>query len=232
MIPGPSSAVTKVGKKTTLGGANMSELPNEEQLLSSALAGDRTALGQLLLTYYDRLSWRLGCKMPASLRSIVQVEDILQQAFADAVRDIAKFEPRGEGAFYAWLGTIADHRLQDTIKKHSRKKRGGDMQRVQRLAGETSSAALELVDLLTADVSSPSRIVARREASQALAIAMAELPDDYRQVIQLRYLDGRSLDETAAAMDRTNSAVRALIDRAKKRLRDRLVDLSVYLSSR
>jgi len=210
---------------------SMTDTPTDDDLLDQSLTGDRTALGQLLLRYYDRLLWRLGCKMPASLRSLVQVEDILQQAFADAVRDMSKFQRREDGAFYAWLSTIADHRLQDTIKKYSRKKRGGDVKRVHRVQGETSSATIELVEMLSAEISSPSQIIARREATQALYIAMADLPEDYRKVVQLRFLEGKSLEETATEMDRTNAAVRSLIDRAKKKLRNRLIELSVHYSS-
>ena len=62
--------------------------------------------------------------------------------------------------------------------------------------------------------------MAQHEAERALHVAIAGLPDDYRQVIRLRYLEGKSIAETAAAMDRTSNAIRALTDRAKKKLQE------------
>ena len=63
-------------------------------------------------------------------------------------------------------------------------------------------------------------------------IAIAELPDDYRQVIQLRYLESKSIQETASIMERTEASVRSLTDRAKKKLREALGRISNYLSDR
>ena len=59
---------------------------------------------------------------------------------------------------------------------------------------------------------------------------MASLPQDQAEVIQLRYLKGKSIEETATEMDRTAAAVRSLADRAKKKLKELLVELSVSIS--
>ena len=64
--------------------------------------------------------------------------------------------------------------------------------------------------------------MARREAVHAVQVAVASLPEDYREVIRLRYFEGKTLSDTAAAMARSPDAVRALTDRAKKQMRDAL----------
>ena len=51
-----------------------------------------------------------------------------------------------------------------------------------------------------------------------LANALARLPEDYREVITLRHVEGRSFEEIAAAMGRTSGAVRMLWMRALERL--------------
>ena len=78
----------------------------------------------------------------------------------------------------------------------------------------------------------PGRSIARREAVRAVQVVIAGLPDDYQQAIRLRYFEGKSLAETAAAMDRSPGAVRGLIDRAKEKMRAALGRASLYLSTK
>jgi RNA polymerase sigma-70 factor (ECF subfamily) len=65
---------------------------------------------------------------------------------------------------------------------------------------------------------------------QAIRTAMNELPEEYRRAIELRYFDGYSVEETAVLMGRTTGAVRGLVDRARKQLRESLGRASHYLS--
>jgi RNA polymerase sigma-70 factor (ECF subfamily) len=66
----------------------------------------------------------------------------------------------------------------------------------------------------------------RRERAVLLANALAELPDDYREVIVLRELEGKSVSEVAEAMERTPNAIQKLWARAVVQLRGRLQRLS------
>ncbi len=68
----------------------------------------------------------------------------------------------------------------------------------------------------------------------APAVILTErwLPDDQREAIRLRYLSGRSLEETAAAMQRSPGAVRGLVQRAKQALRGAMVRSTLWLSKK
>jgi RNA polymerase sigma-70 factor (ECF subfamily) len=94
------------------------------------------------------------------------------------------------------------------------------------LQGETSSI-IALVELLSADGRSPSAYVQRDEAMDAVHAAMRDLPDEYRQAVQLRFLEGMNLDEVAAIMNRSPRAVQGIVDRAKKMMRESLERLSL-----
>jgi DNA-directed RNA polymerase specialized sigma24 family protein len=89
----------------------MGPCTSQSELVNLAKSGDRVALGRLLLLQYDRLLQHLSPRLPADLRRHTDVEDLLQQTFAQAHRDIGRFENRGDGSFDAWLTTIAEHRL-------------------------------------------------------------------------------------------------------------------------
>ena len=71
-------------------------------------------------------------------------------------------------------------------------------------------------------------LAAGHEVVAAVEKAIAELPAEYQQAVQLRLLQGKSLEETAELMGRSPRAVQGLVDRAKKKLRAVLGRLSMY----
>ena len=205
----------------------MSESTSDRELLEQAVSGDQVAQQQLLLRYYDRLSDHVARKIPARFRGMISTEDVVQQTFLQVLRNISKFSLRNEHSLYAWIRTIADNRLTDTIRHFSYEPRATQLPAGRRAASVEQSRAADLVDLLSAG-HTPSRSVARHEAVAAVQDAMNELPVDYLQAIELRVFDGKSLAETAAIMQRTPRAVQGLVDRAKKKMRDVLDRLSLY----
>lgn len=203
-------------------------VPDESTLITRAVAGDRPSLERLLLAEYVHLERHIRACLPGELQSIVGVEDILQQTFVCAYRSIHDYQLRNSGYFHAWLRAIADHRIQDSLRSERRKKRGGD-QRILRGCDDSSMRAI--VELISGSVRTPSQSVAVHEATQALQVALAGLPDDQRDAIRLRFLDGLSLEETATRMRRTTNAVRGLVHRAKQALRDAMGRSSRWFST-
>lgn len=209
---------------------NTAELAGEAALISAATGGDRVALERLLLANYDPLRQRVAAKLPARLQATQAVEDILQQTFLQAFRDVKGFVPRANASFGDWLAMIAEHRLLDAIKQHDRQKRGGDWGRLEGSAQD--SRLTPLLDWITSSDTPPSSVVARSEALSALQVALAALEHDQREAIRLRLLEGKSLEETAAALDRTPDAVRGLVHRGKQKLRDAMGRASRWLSAK
>jgi RNA polymerase sigma-70 factor (ECF subfamily) len=199
--------------------------------VASAIAGDRVALEWLLLAHYDDLARRIGTKLPVRLRSTQAVEDILQLTFFQAFRDIGRFQPRPGATFGDWLRRIADNRLYDAIKQHDRKKHGGDLRRIHE-DERTDGSVLSLWECIAAGDTSPGSVAAQCEALHALQVALAALPSDQRTAIQLHLLDGKSLDETAAALGRTPEAVRGIVYRGKQALLASMGRASLWLKSK
>ena len=214
------------------GGPEMSTGQDKQELIAQAVSGNPRALQGLLLEYAPRLSRRISSKLPRSLQGLLDPEDVLNATFLQAFRGIKELRQTSEGAFSSWLKTIADNQLQDMLRALQRKKRGGGRRQVRgRQAGDASSVA-ELVELLSGREHLPDKSVARREAVHAVQVGIAALPDDQREAIRLHILEGRSLAETAAAMNRSPGAVRALVYRAKQDLREIMGSASVWLSAR
>ena len=206
----------------------MVEQHQQQVLLKRAVAGDRTATEQLLWTHYDRLQRFIDQNIPPVVRSTVRADDILQETFVVAWQQIGSFEDRHTDALYTWLRTIAKNKLTDRVRAQAAAKRGGGKQVVENRGDQSSMA--DLVDLVIASAKSPSGSVARREAERITLVTLAQLKEDYRRAITLRYLEGRSVAETAAAMDRTERSIHMLCNRALKKLREALGRSSHYLS--
>jgi RNA polymerase sigma-70 factor (ECF subfamily) len=202
------------------------------ELAERAVAGDRAALEELLVLHCDALSRWLESRLPRRARGTLSAEDLLQQTLFQAARGISALEGRSTAAVGAWLVTIANHRLQDSLEAHDCQKRGGRWLRTGEAQVDSGGSVREFVVLLSDDGPSPSGAVAQTEAVHAVQAGLALLPEDQRRAVLSRYFEGKSLAETAAAMHRTPGAVRGLIDRAKRSLREALGRSSRWFSKK
>jgi RNA polymerase sigma-70 factor (ECF subfamily) len=192
----------------------------QQQLIADAIAGNRTALERLLILEFGAVQRHITQQLPDWLRGVVSVEDLLQDTFAQAFRDIGQFDFRSEHSLRAWLCTIADHRLQDLIRRLRRKKRGGGRMPTRQRVEADRSSLVDLAALLSDGGDSPSQAAARGEVVQAVHVGLASLPEDQREAVRRRYLERQDYVAAAKAMDRSPEAVRSLVYRAKHSLRD------------
>ena len=190
------------------------------ELISKARERDEAALSELVELYGQRLLQAVRAELGDRLRQRLESQDVMQQVYLDALHHIDQFVDRGHDSFYAWLRQIAMNRICDANRKAlGTLKRGGEV-RASDLVGDTSFDPL--LDALAGSISTPSRVVGRAEQARVLRTALAELSDDQRQVIELRYLQQLNVAETSAKMDRSERAVRSVCARALIRLRELL----------
>jgi RNA polymerase sigma-70 factor (ECF subfamily) len=191
------------------------------RLVVEARRGNGEALGALLELYRDYLYGRAGALIGLKLQGVVAPSDLVQQTFLEACQDFRQFEGNTEVQWRAWLRRILSHNLASVVEKHIRTRKRDRRRQVsldeRRVVPETSPACH---DPGVAGVqSSPSAQAQRREAAAVLASKLAQLPEDYRQVLVLRNYEGLSFEEAARHMGRTAGAARILWVRALDRLR-------------
>lgn len=203
-----------------------------ETLIRKAQAGDRMALEQVLWTHSEELREHIARRMPSWLQSSVAVEDILQKALIEAYLKIDQLRDASPKAVRAWLKTTGEMALLSVIRIERAKKRGGQFDRRQFATDSVTGSLVDLLEKLPGDSTTASSIVARQEGIAALQVTIAGLPDDQRQAIQLHLLQGKTLEETAVAMDRTPASIRSLIHRGKQNLAEAMGRASVWLSRR
>ncbi|HPF37714.1 MAG TPA: sigma-70 family RNA polymerase sigma factor [Phycisphaerae bacterium] len=208
-----------------------SEPVSDADLLNRAIAGEPLALDRLLLDHHRGLKSIVDKRIPPTLGAVISADDILQECYAEAYRDIGRFRPDGDNALFRWLCTIAEHRLLDAVRAHRAAKRGGGKAALSDVAAAPGdSAVLAFLNVVFAHDRTPSRSVARHEAADAVQSAIEGLKPEYREAIRLRYLEGRSVGETATIMDKSERSVHKLCSRGIQKLREALGDASRFFS--
>jgi RNA polymerase sigma-70 factor, ECF subfamily len=181
-------------------------------LLAQARAGDHDALGQVLEAYREYLRLLARARVGQELRVRLDPSDLVQETLLEAHRDFRQFHGGSEAELAGWLRRILARNLADQLKYHQSQKR--DVGREQPLEALIERAH----EALAAPLSSPSKHASSREQAVVMANALARLPEDYREVIVLRHLEGRRFEEIATHMGRSAGALRMLWMRALERL--------------
>ncbi len=202
----------------------------ETLLLDRALDGDAEALGALLERHGRAVRCALAGAIPKRWRSVLSLDDVVQQAYTDAFVHIRQFTPRTNHSLTDWLVVLARHALIDALRGLEADKRGGDRIRVTAPAPDDGSYD-GLFQLLGATTSTPSRAAARDEGRAALRRAIDRLPEAHRRAVELYDLQGRSGEEVAAALGRSVGAIYMLRARAHGLLRELMGAPSAYLST-
>lgn len=198
----------------------MAEFADEAaRRLAEARAGSRDALGQALDACRAYLLLVAQKELEPDLHAKGGASDLVQETLLEALRDFGRFQGNSEPELLAWLRRLLLHNLTDFQRRY-RETGKRQLGREQPLEPETPSEIAG--GGVAADTPSPSGHAIEHEQFQAIERAMARLPDDYRQVIRLRYLEERSFEQIAETMQRSPNAVRKLWLRAVERLQQEM----------
>ena len=190
-----------------------------EERLAAARAGSRTALGQVLSEYHCYLLQIARRELTRDLQPKGGASDLVQETFLEAQRFFGRFAGRSADEVRAWLRCLLLHHTAKVGRRFRTTQK-------RRLAREVS---LDAPGPGTggdggppAAAPSPSACLLARERQEVLLRALDRLPDDYRQVMQLRYQHEMTFDEIGRLMRRSGDAVRMLWARALERLKHEL----------
>jgi RNA polymerase sigma-70 factor (ECF subfamily) len=191
--------------------------PDADQLIQQARTGDAD-LGPLLELYRSYLRLLARVEIGRRLQGKVDASDLVQETFLEAHRNFPRFQGTSEPQLIAWLRQILAAKVANLLR-HYLGTQGRDVRLERDLAAEVDNSSRLLGAELMANLSSPSQQAARREQAVLLANALDRLPDDYREVIVLRHLEGLRFPEIAERMGRSLDSVQKLWLRGLTRLR-------------
>lgn len=158
------------------------------------------------------------------LQAKLDPSDIVQQTMLQAYRALPDHRGDNSAQMAAWLRQILARNLTHTVRDLQRDKR--DVRRERSLQQNLDQSSARLEAWLEGEQSSPSRIAERNEQLLQLAEAVAALPADQREAIELHYWHGWKLSEIAERLDRSVSAVGGLLHRGLRGLRGSLTTLN------
>ena len=181
-------------------------------LIERAKSGEVAAFEMLVVKYRRRIERLIG----RIVRDVDLVEDVAQETFIRAYRALPKF--RGESAFYTWLYRIAVNTAKKTVSDLARDPVITESAMSQRSEDDETSR----VDRELTDGETPEAVLASREIARTVNAAMEALPDDLRQAIVLRELEGLSYEEIATMMNCPIGTVRSRIFRAREAIAAKL----------
>ncbi|QJC55508.1 ECF RNA polymerase sigma-E factor [Polaromonas vacuolata] len=183
-------------------------------LVERTVAGDQKAFELLVIKYEKRIQRLIG----RMVRDVDLVEDIAQDTFIRAYRALAQF--RGEAQFYTWLYRIAvntakkalmDLKRNPTVSENFFK--SSDDDETSRIENEQTSSE------------TPEAVLASKEIAEMVNAAMDALPEELRQAITLREIEGLSYEEISLAMNCPIGTIRSRIFRAREAISQKIKPL-------
>ncbi|MBZ0224623.1 MAG: RNA polymerase sigma factor RpoE [Comamonas sp.] len=177
------------------------------QLVERTVAGDQRAYELLVIKYQRRIERLIG----RMVRDVDLVQDIAQETFLRAYRALHQF--RGDAQFYTWLYRIAVNTAKKTLM---------DLKRDPLITESALRGAVDDDDetsVMTRELTTddtPETLLAAQEVAQAVNTALQALPQELRQAVTLREIEGLSYEEIAQAMGCPIGTVRSRIFRARE----------------
>lgn len=176
----------------------------DEEVVTRVLQGDRELYEVLVRRHTSRL-YRAAVSI---LRSVPDAEDVVQDAFVSAYQHLGQFA--GRAKFSTWLTRIAVHRALEQAQ--SRREESLDV------------PEQDYKSMLRSRGRNPEEHAASSEAKELLDEALARLPEIYRDVVVMRYLQENDTAETAENLNITESNVKVRLHRACSMMRRQLSD--------
>jgi RNA polymerase sigma-70 factor (ECF subfamily) len=184
---------------------------SDEQIVRRALA-DKEEFGVLIGRYEEKLARYLA---RLGLASREDREDVLQNAFLKAYRNLNSFDP--ELSFSSWMYRITHNEAMSFFRARTARPTvtlGEDSERLLMEIKDESSNTAALADL--------------RLSAAELERGLAKLAPKYRDVLTLRFFEERSYTDMSDILELPVGTVSTLIHRAKKALKDALDDRIAY----
>ena len=167
-----------------------------DRLVAQAKEGSSEAFGAI----FDAYAGPIHRFIASRVNRPSDAEDLTQLVFVKALEALPRYEARGV-PFGGWLFRLARNAIIDQVR--------------------TRRDHLSLVSAMTreTDEAGPEARAALRDDLARVAVALEELTDDQREVIELRFFAGLSVQEAAVAMGRRDGTIRGLQFRAIAALR-------------
>ena len=198
----------------------MGDAEELDALIHQAIAGDQSAATALFRRYHDRLLRMVRLRMDHRLRGRLDSEDIVQEAYLDAVQRLPDFATKRPMSFFLWLRFLTAQKLIDAQRHHlgvEKRDVGREVSLYRGPMPEASSASLaaQLVGRLT----SPSLAAIRAETQIKVQEVLNAMEPLDREVLVLRHFEHLTNGDVAEVLNLSPAAASKRYITALKRLK-------------
>ena len=189
----------------------------DQQLLAqyAASSGAQDVFGILIARYQRQIRTTLF-RLTRGDRALV--DDLAQETFVKAYENLEKF--KGESSFYTWLYRVVMNLCLD----HKRRDRSPqNVEWEETVASSVDPGSADASNTLVRDRESPEGSLARAQLREVVAQAIEQLPEDARQTLVLREIEGLSYAEIATCLDVPKGTVMSRLHHARRRVREILI---------
>jgi len=183
----------------------------EAKLVEKLSSGDSAAMEEFYNIYRSRLYTLVLEQVD---RDHAVAEDLVQETFLAALGSLDKF--RGDSQLYTWLRSIALHKINDFYRRKSREPKPQE--------SPPDFDAMKQLEQTGGDEPAPLTVMESEEIRQSVHQALVDLPQDYQEVLVLKYLEEMPVLEISQVMGRSPKSIEGLLARARKAMRDNLVE--------
>ncbi|MFT4977194.1 MAG: RNA polymerase sigma-70 factor (ECF subfamily) [Myxococcota bacterium] len=183
----------------------------DHDLVRATLGGDATAYRCLV----ERYQGRIYSVVYGMVRNPEDARELSQDAFVKAYKNLSRF--RLESSFYTWLCRISMNVSIDHLRRQK-------LRRTEMFDEGIASRDDTGVISLAHHREDPRRNLERKRLRERIITEVEKLPDDQRQVIILREIDGLPYKEIAEIMDIPEGTVMSRLYYARKKLQAALQD--------
>lgn len=186
--------------------------------LARAKGGDKDAFRELILAEAPAIESFIRSRLALQRQRVIGIDDVVQETFLSIHRDLSKAQFDSKQSFSTWCIRISENRMLDMVRRSQRKKRGGDMNRLDHDREEGPG----FVEQVEGNETKASVKLRRKEEAEIIREAMAGLPSVQRKATEMKYLDGRNNQSIALILSKSKQAVDGLLKRAKSKLKEML----------
>jgi RNA polymerase sigma-70 factor (ECF subfamily) len=183
----------------------------EAKLIQRLRSGDSAAMAEFYNIYRSRLYTLVLAQVD---QNQAVAEDIVQETFLAALGSLDKF--RGDSQLYTWLRSIAFHKLNDYYRRRVRQP--------QNKESSPDFDAMKQLEQTGNDEPETIAVMESEEVRQSVQHALEQLPQNYQEVLVLKYLEEMPVLEISQVMGRSPKSVEGLLSRARKAMRANLED--------
>jgi RNA polymerase sigma-70 factor (ECF subfamily) len=190
-----------------------------DPVIEKVRAGDVQALADFLSARRPQLTAFIIKHLGPALRSKVEPDDIFQETSIEAVRALPLAQ-LSERDVFGWLCQIAERKMIDAHRRFFDAQKRSAAREVPLGAGGAGddSQRVALIDMLVASMTSPSAAFSRDVRHVQLLEALAKLPEEQREALRLRYVEGLPSKQIAEKLQKSDGAVRVMLTRSLAKL--------------